>query len=396
MKKVFKWLLRVLCVVIIGAAAITFARSLLHINDDHSYEALMGPRPETTVAAPAAEPGTEQTPSAAPTQAPQLIIALESSGTATMEEPEVTLTATFTNIQGSLNATLNWYLDGELLDSEEKLLVNGATASYVVDVDVAQAEADDVVAELMVALEDGSEVSTGTIFQVARVQTELDEVRTEEIAVTCVEDCSIYTDKNLSRDTGGIMYAGETGLLLAYEMGSGGLGALHLQFPDGSDGWVSARRCEITQEKCTTDLDYTEDQKAGFVNDMGYESDTYLLVWVSLYTQKVNVFYTEGGDWIYYCSFPCASGANDNPTTTGVYSITEVEDQWDLGDTYVSPVMVFNGGEAFTSQPRSAATGLVADDTMGEPGSGGSVWMLQDDIDWMAEYVPKGTAVVVY
>ena len=396
MKNVLKWLLRIICIVIIGAAVFTLGRSLLHMHDDHSYETLMGERPPVEAEA-VTQPPAEESQAPAQTLAEQISLTLEASGSATMDSPEVQVTATFDHITGSVQANLIWYLDGEELGRETKLLVNGATALYNIPVDVESAEADDTIAEVMAQLEDGTVISAGAIIPVERMQEDtLSEVRTEEIVVTCIEDCSIYRDLDLSQDTGGILYQGETGLLLAYETGSGGLGALHLQFGDGTDGWVSARRCEITEENCTTDLDYTEQQKMDFVNDMGYDSDTGFLIWVNLYTQKVNVFYGTKGNWTLYAAFPCATGSNTNPTSTGVYSITDTTEQWDMGDTYYAPVIIFNGGEAFTGQPRSSVSDQIIDDTMGSPASGGSVWMEEDAIEWMYDYVTIGTAVVVY
>lgn len=62
----------------------------------------------------------------------------------------------------------------------------------------------------------------------------------------------------------------------------------------------------------------------------------------------------------------------------------------------MEPVLIFNGGEAFTSQPYDVETDEIVDDTMGEPASGGSVRMLEEDIAWMSENMTIDTMVVVY
>ena len=95
-------------------------------------------------------------------------------------------------------------------------------------------------------------------------------------------------------------------------------------------------------------------------------------------------------------TFECATGKNSSPTTTGVYTYSALQDKWDLGDTYVKPVMIYNGGEAITSRPYDAQTNYITDTTMGKPASGGSVRMREDDIQWMAESIPVGTLIVVY
>ena len=79
-----------------------------------------------------------------------------------------------------------------------------------------------------------------------------------------------------------------------------------------------------------------------------------------------------------------------------MYSYSAMKNRWDLGDTYVQPVLIYNGGEAFTSQPYSEKTNKIADDTMGEPASGGSIRLLKEDIEWMSKYLPLDTLVVVY
>ena len=322
---------------------------------------------------------------------------LSADGSATVNHSKVRITASFSNIINSIQADLKWYLDGELVsESNDQLLVEGSTAIYGVTVDVENAEATEAHVELEVSFDDKT-VSANTAFPVEQPDDgKYIMIQTEEITVTCIQDCSIYSDSGLSEDTGEIMYEEETGLLLAYDTNSSGLSALKLQFPDGSEGWVSARRNEITDEDCTTDEDYTDEQKMDFVNSMNYDSETQYLVWVSLYTQKVNVFTGYKGNWTLVQTFDCATGINETPTTTGVFKIQTLKERWDLGITYVEPVLIFNGGEAFTSQPYDVETDEIVDDTMGEPASGGSVRMLEEDIAWMSENMTIDTMVVVY
>lgn len=403
MKRFFAWALRICCFAVIAAAVFTVARCVVHINDDHSYETIMGVSqsrsPDLSQAENALSAETvtqvELQLSNGADEDPK--VALSADGSATVNHSTVTVTASFTNIKNSILADLHWYLDGApIKESTECLLVEGSTVTIGASVDVEQQESDEARVELYVDFA-GKRAVAETSIPVEKPDGDNSVViQTEEITVTCIQDCSIYSDSGLSEDTGDIMYEGETGLLLEYDTNSGGLSALRLQFPDGSSGWVSARRNQITEEDCTTDEDYTDQQKTDFVNSMNYDSYTSRLVWVSLYTQTVNVFTGYKGHWELEKSFDCATGVNETPTTTGVFTISAVKDRWDLGLTYVEPVLIFNGGEAFTSQPYDAETGKIADDTMGAPASGGSVWMLEKDIAWMRENVPLNTMVVVY
>ncbi len=399
MKKGIAWTLRICCFAVIGTAAFTLGRCLLHINDDHSYAAVMGSTPTSVISSQTAVTAASPSPMAliagtGENENPTVV--LSADGSATANHSTVRVTASFSSIENSIQADLKWYVNGELAKEEnEKLLVEGSTALYDVTIDVDTAEFDqaDVSLEVVFA---GKSVTADTSFPVALPGGDTVVIKTEEITVTCTQDCSIYSDNNLSEDTGLIMYENDTGLLLGYDTNSSGLSALKLQFPDGSTGWVSARRNHITTDDCTTQEDYTEEQKVDFVNSMNYDSDTNHLVWVSLYTQRVNIFTGYKGHWELKESFPCSSGVNETPTTTGVFSIQGLIDRWDLGKTYVEPVITFNGGEAFTSQPYHADTDKIADDTIGTPSSGGGVRLLPEDIQWMYDNLSVYTMVVVY
>ena len=397
MRKIIAWLLRLCCFAIIGLAVYTIATCVMHMNDDHSKQAVLGAQPTQiqntfqSAETPAPVELVDNSANENPT------VVLSADGTATMNHSAVAVTASFSNIESSIRGNLKWYVNGELTDeSENRLLVEGSMLTYNAKVDVENYEAETASVELVVEF-GGKRASATTEFPVEKPDDgDYVTIQTEEIPVTCIQDCSIYYDDALQVDSGEIMSAGETGLLLGYHTNSMGLSALKLQFPDGSSGWVSARRNEITEENCTTDEDYTEEQKVDFVNSMGYDSKTEYLVWVSLYTQKVNVFKGYKGHWELEKCFDCASGVNESPTTTGVFKIQTLKERWDLGATYVEPVLVFNGGEAFTSQPYDVDTDEIADDTMGEPASGGGVRLREKDIAWMSDNMFIDTMVVVY
>lgn len=398
MKKIFAWFLRICCFVVIAAAGYTLIGCLMHINDDHSQAAVMGSETQGTFQSPVEvqdEPASMLPDTNEVEEDP--LVGLSADGVATVNKPGVTVTAAFSNIQYSIVADLNWYVDGVLAYTEKDcLLVEGSTKSYVANVDVTQDGADTAEVLLDVSFQD-KRVSAETDFQVERMgSADSIVIRTEEITVTAKRQSDVYTRSDLISGTGGTMEKAETGLLLAYESDNSGLSALKLKFQDGSEGWVDAGDMTITDENCTTDEDYPEDQKVEFVNNMSYDSYTEYLVWVNLYTQKVNVFRGFEGNWSLVQCFDCATGVNETPTTTGVFLVQAFQDRWDLGKTYVEPVLVFNGGEAFTSRPYDTETGKVADETMGEPASGGSVRMLEEDIQWMADNIPINTMVVVY
>lgn len=402
MKNFAAWVMRLACFAVIGAAVYTLVGCLMHINDDYSATAILGTSDVQTFqsgdSGVTAMPQTTGVAENPVDESPTVIV--YSDGSATAGRPYVTVTAAFGDIVNSIVADLNWYLDGELVGQEtNRLLVEGSTVSCKVDVDLDEAKIPTAEVSLEV-LFDEKTISGKTDIQLSLPES--DEaaedtvvVQTTEIPVTAKRTSDIYTDASMSTRIG-TMDKSETGLFLSYEAENRGLTALRLLFSDGSTGWVDADDLEISEEDCTTDEDYTTEVKEEFVNSMQYDSQTGVMVWVSLYTQKVNVFSGYQENWTLVQSFDCATGLNTSPTSTGTYRYGYPVERWDLGSTYVEPVLVFNGGEAFTSQPYDSDTGKIANDTMGEPASGGSVWMLEEDLKWMEQNLPLTSLVVVY
>lgn len=392
---------------LIAAAAYTLIRCVSHVNEDYSEEAIRARNSVGQTTVDTTLDSIQSTVEIPATPAPMLpdtnsveenpTVVLSADGMATVNRPSVSVTASFGNIVYSIMADLNWYVDDELVYTEKDcLLVEGSTKSYTATMDVTEEGAETAQVELEVSFQDKS-VSAETEFQVERMGAEdTIVIRTEEITVTAKRDSDVYSDSNLTAATGASMDKAGTGLLLAYETDNSGLTALKLKLSDGSEGWVDAGDMEITDENCTIDEDYTDEQKMDFVNNMNYDSYTEYLVWVNLYTQKVNVFQGYEGNWTLVECFDCASGVNETPTSTGIFQVQSLRERWDLGKTYVEPVLVFNGGEAFTSRPFDSETDEITDETMGEPASGGSIRMMEEDIQWMADNIPINTMVVVY
>lgn len=397
MKNFLVWMLRLFCFVIIGAAVYTLVGCLVHINDDHSAAAIMGNNTPSTFESQTVATTPQNTVAAeeAVDENPSLIVYAD--GKVTANHPYCTVTAAFGDIVSSIVADLDWYLDGELVAQEtDRLLVEGSTVSTKIELDENHAAEDVALVTLEVSFDDKSlsgEVEVS--LEGYRNQEDTVVISTTEIPVTARKKCNVYAGDSLDTVIDS-MDKGDSGLFLAYESDNGGLRAIKVLLGDGSSGWVDADEVTISTEDCTTDQDYEAEDKVEFVNSMQYDSQTTYLVWVSLYTQKVNLFSGYRENWELIKSFDCATGLNDSPTTTGVFTYSVLKERWDLGKTYVEPVLIFNGGEAFTSQPYDTDTEKIADDTIGKPASGGSVWMLEEDIAWMADNLPLGSLVVVY
>ena len=337
-----------------------------------------------------------------PDQAPVVItdnpeITIYADNAISEETPTAVVTATFSGISESITADLTWYLDGVAFEQKpQQLLVEGTSVEATVELDVTDYSATTAMVRLEMTY-DGQTVTGETGVPVALPAGDtIGAVRTAEIPVEILRETDLFEDETLE-ETSGSVSADDACLLLSYESDDGDLEAIEVQLPDGSSGWVSAKDAKISEENVTTDMDYDEKTKTTFVNDYGFTSETDYLVWVNLYTQKVNVFTAEDGGWVYIGCYSCASGKNTSPTTIGVFKYESRSDRWDLpNDTYVEPVLVFNGGEAFTSRPFDADTDEIADETMGEPASGGSVRMEEDSLAQLDAILPIGSTVVIY
>lgn len=164
---------------------------------------------------------------------------------------------------------------------------------------------------------------------------------------------------------------------------------------DGRQGWVSLSSLNISKKNYTKNQDFTNEQKNLFVNKKNYKSKTDYLVWVNLETQKVNVFLKKEGNWVLERVFSCASGKNATPTINGVFIYSELLNRWTYEHYYVGPVMIFSGNYAIHSVLMNYDN-TIYDGTIGRPASNGCVRMLQPDVEWLVDYVPFGTTVVVY
>lgn len=218
----------------------------------------------------------------------------------------------------------------------------------------------------------------------------LSTIKPVEVDATVIRDTSIYSDMNL-RNKIGSLASGTQGKYINYN----GKTAAKLYLSDGTCGWVPYKNIQISNKDYTVYDDFSNEDKELFADIEEYASDTPYLIWINLERQKVNVFIGEKGNWKIEKVMPCASGRNETPTIAGVFKYSQLLAKWDFGQYVVRPVMVFNGGHAMHSRTYKP-DGSLLDSTMGKPASHGCVRMLQEDIDWLAYFIPIGTTVVVY
>lgn len=173
-----------------------------------------------------------------------------------------------------------------------------------------------------------------------------------------------------------------------------GSGRYQIKLSDGKTYWLSKDRLSFKASIWTT-RDYSTKTKEDFVNKKGYKSPTKYLIWISQYTQRVIIYQGSKGKWKVIRSGRCATGTHKNMTPKGLLYITYKEKGWFYKTRYEKPVVRFKSGNAFHSRIKSYNGGYV-DATIGRPKSHGCVRLMDEDINFIYKYCPRGTTVVSY
>lgn len=167
-----------------------------------------------------------------------------------------------------------------------------------------------------------------------------------------------------------------------------------VRLSNGKVYWVARGNVRFTS--CIyTKKDYTSAVKTDFVNKKGYSSKTKYLIWISKYTQRVNIYKGSKGKWKLIRTCVVATGRLRNRTPSGVYKITYKEKGWFHRNTYEKPVVHFAGKASFHSRIYRN-NGKLLDARIGQPVSGGCVRMYMSDVNYIYKYIPVGTTVVSY
>lgn len=145
--------------------------------------------------------------------------------------------------------------------------------------------------------------------------------------------------------------------------------------------------------------DLTTEEKTIFVNAKGYSSSTAYLAWINRGTQHVSIFMGKQGNWTLVKSFLCGTGAASTPTPVGIYTVwARSAAGWTTSTYNVRPVVNFKVGSglAFHSRLYNPGHNYLTDASIGFPISHGCIRMYDADVQWIYDYVPNNTTVVVY
>lgn len=343
-----------------------------------------------------------------------LKVALTGTGSIAPSSPRVELTATFTNftvgygcVDGARLCTVLWYQDGTLVDTQEDfILQEGATASFTKTFSADSRPGKDPVFTVVITCDDESKQASHTV-RVDSYQWDYDTalltVRGVSVEATVTKNTKLYQDKACRK----VLRSVSAGTVLTHLYHSGiQTDPGQVRLADGTTGWMPWSDYLVSRTDYTQYWDYSQATKEGFVNQKGYKSSTGYLIWISLKTQKVNIFQGQKGSWKLIRTCPCATGRNVSPTVTGVFQVIYKTSYWrfsevingkEVDDYYrVFKVTGFWGGQATHSRLYLTKDGSLLDGTMGTPVSHGCVRMMDEDCGYIYSSIPYNTTVVVY
>lgn len=145
--------------------------------------------------------------------------------------------------------------------------------------------------------------------------------------------------------------------------------------------------------------DYKDYEKEVWINAKGYSSKTNYLIWINRAYQHVNIFTGSAGNWKLHRSTLVGTGADTSPTPTGLTTVSYKSAAGWTTETYTcKPVVGFypGTGYAFHSRLYYPGTTKLMDSSIGYPISHGCIRMYDEDIKWIYDNIPIGTAVVIF
>ena len=145
-----------------------------------------------------------------------------------------------------------------------------------------------------------------------------------------------------------------------------------------------------------TNLKYTTSQKLDFVNH--YRSKTKFLIWISHYTQEVNIFRGKKGHWKLIKTYTCTTGGFKRRSPHGLFKIGKKEKKWDYYNRYISYISHFHKRNAFHSRihRKKAYGGGYYYPDLGAPGSNGCIRLYDRNAKYIYRVIPKGTTVISF
>lgn len=305
-------------------------------------------------------------------------------------------TSTGAVADGKRPCAIAWYLEGKLVWSQANgALYDGMEEKCYMDFSPYLMEKEFVTVKLQLVTEDEVKEFTANVSFEAAIYEMAKNVRTENVQATVKYATGLYSSHTDTALTG-YMTTVPANTQVTYETYYGTRFA-RIRLPGGKVGWVDYNSIRISGGQFYTTKDYSTAIKECWVNRVhNYSSSSKYLIWISLYTQKVNIFIGSKGNWKLYKACPAATGANTTPTLVQNTTIKYRSNRWNYEAFYVDKVSIFDyAGRAFHSLPKNF-DGTIYNPTIGRPASHGCIRMYDEDCGFIHTQVPVGTTVIVY
>lgn len=364
----------------------------------------------------APEETAESTPSSAPTTAPEqsdqafmeafTLAFFDGITELTPASPSKKIMAALTQVPGQRVGEAQWYLNGQPVEdhySGSFSIQSGKITAFELPV-VFEKGMQETGADVALEVRLNGVVRriekhityhnyTDEEYDTMNRDRVLNLVKPMEIPATLLRNVTTYADKYLTMANGSLSAGAQVIYADHYSDASA-----YLYLPEEDRFcWVSYYSVDVSDENLVVEGDYADADKEVFVNAKGYTSSTPYLIWINLEHQKVNLFIGEEGNWKLERVMDCATGANQTPTPTGITTYSQYESGWFNPTYYVKPVMYINPARAIAMHSiLFYPNGQVQDGTLGKNVSHGCIRLAAEDIQFLADYVPLHTTVVVF
>lgn len=177
---------------------------------------------------------------------------------------------------------------------------------------------------------------------------------------------------------------------------------------NGKKGWVKYSAIKKTDHVSGKANDWSKSVKEAYVNGKKYTSKTKYLIWVSKYTQKVNVFKKSNGKWALIKTYRCSTGTFAHPTPTNLNYIV-IRKQYRRDRVKLSGVRYYykylsafgkkgssGKGNAFHTITWNTRNNKPNKKVKDRPDTKGCVRMFTSEAKWVYKNIPNKTRVVSY
>ena len=331
------------------------------------------------------------------------------SNKATRQNPNVKMVLKLQNMpEGWSECDLKWYVNTEFAgESSRNLLKEGSTISNTYDFSrFLDGFRTEVLFTVYITVAGKTRLLYRGYVNVEESVKEIAEtVRTQNIQGKLRNNGTLYSKYDASTNTlsnAVKTVAADTQVSVLQSRNST---ATRVRLQDGTVGWMSYYNVAIINDQYYVTSDYSTAVKEYYVNKVRkWGSNKQYMIWVSLYTQKINIFQGSKGNWTLIRSGPIASGRNDCPTPVEDTTLIYKTMRWNYPAPghdppfYCHHVTTFDSARGFHSRPTKwgEPEGSILYWAIGYPASAGCVRLLDEDCTFIYNNCPLGTAVHIY